>query len=165
MEWSIRRAIEEGAIDLGLDEKSKQTNTDIIDAIWRGDELFDHIKEPSVLTDYLTENTPRLFKLYEKILNGACRDKNLAIALKNPESMRVKGSYAFVRFLNELGLENYLVTGAVISYDENGNPYGGMYEEITGLGFKIEPGADFEAIEGSTWNNKIPKHKVMERLC
>lgn len=165
MEWSIRRAVEEGTINLSLSGNELNTNSEIISAIWRGEELFDNIKEPECLKRYLTENTPRLFKLYEKILNGACRDKNLEIARKDPESMRVKGSFEFVRFLNSLGLKNYLVTGAVISYDKNGNPYGGMYEEITTLGFKIAPGADFEAIEGSTWNNKIPKNKVMERIC
>ena len=97
------------------------TNSEIISAIWKGEELFDHIKEPECLKRYLAENTPRLFKLYEKILNGACRDKNLEIALKTPEKMRVKGSFDFVKFLNSLGLKNYLVIGTVISYDETGN--------------------------------------------
>lgn len=79
--------------------------------------------------------------------------------------MRVKGSYDFIAFLNSLGLKNYLITGAVITYDENGRPYGGMYEEITSLGYEIAPGKDFESIEGSTWNRKIPKNQVMAELC
>jgi len=168
MEWSIRRAIEEKTIlpeQFGMDEAAQKLNSKIIQRIWAGEELFDDLEEPQALSSYLKEYTPRLFQMYEKILNGACRDKNLAIAKENPEAMRIAGSYEFVRFLNELGLKNYLVTGAVISYDENGQPYGGMYEEITSLGYSICPGGDFEAIEGSTWNNKIPKDKVMERLC
>lgn len=165
MEWSIRRAVQEGTIGAGLSEKDMEVNAKIIDRIWEGKEIFDDENEPAEFLDYLSAMTPRLFKMYEKILNGACRDKNLAKALKDPESMRVKGSYDFIAFLNSLGLKNYLITGAVITYDENGRPYGGMYEEITSLGYEIAPGKDFESIEGSTWNRKIPKNQVMAELC
>lgn len=165
MEWSIRRAVQEESILIDLTEKEKEINSEIIARIWQGEELFSEMGESKAFLGYLAEMTPRLFQMYEKILNGACRDKNLAIALSNPEKMRVKGSYEFIKFLNELGLKNYLVTGAVISYDSNGNPYGGMYEEITSLGYEIAPGKDFESIEGSTWNNKIPKSQVMKELC
>ncbi len=165
MEWAIRRAVQEDSINAGLTESESEVNARIIKDIWGGKEIFDDENEPKTFLNYLSEMTPRLFKMYEKILNGACRDRNLKIALQNPDKMRVKGSYEFVKFLNGMGVKNYLVTGAVISYDENGKPFGGMYEEITSLGFKIEPNGDFESIEGSTWDNKIPKNEVMQRLC
>jgi len=165
MEWAIRRAIEEKTVDLGLDEQAMKTNSLIIQKIWQGEETFDSIEEPENLKAYLKENTPRLFRLYEKILNGACRDKNLAIALQNPESMRVKGSLEFMKLLKKLGAKNYFVTGAVIDYDENGNPYGGMYEEVLGVGFEIGEGKDVEALYGSTWDKKKPKINVMYDIC
>lgn len=165
MEWAIRRAIEEKSIDLNLSDEAMKTNSEIIKSIWKGEEKFDHIDEPENLKVYLKEHTPRLFRLYEKILNGACRDKNLAIALKDPESMRVKGSLEFMKLLKKLGVKNYFVTGAVIDYDENGNPYGGMYEEVLGVGFEIGEGKDVEALYGSTWDKKKPKIDVMYDIC
>lgn len=165
MEWAIRRAIEEKTIDLGLDRQAMQTNSEIIQRIWQGEETFDTFWEPAPVKDYLKEHTPRLFRLYEKILNGACRDRNLATALENPETMRVKGSLAFMKRLKDLGVKNYFVTGAVIDYDAAGNPYGGMYEEVLGVGFEIGPGKDVEALYGSTWDKKKPKIDVMYDIC
>ncbi len=165
MEWAIRRAIEEKTIDLGLDDQAMKTNSEIIQKIWKGEEMFDSISEPQLLKDYLTEHTPRLFRLYEQILNGACRDRNLAIALKDPESMRVNGSLEFMKLLKELGVKNYFITGAVIDYDENGIPHGGMYEEVLGVGFEIGPDKEVEALYGSTWDKKKPKIDVMYDIC
>lgn len=165
MEWAIRRAMEEKTIDLHLDDEAMNINSQIIQRIWQGEETFDTVEEPAVLKEYLKEHTPRLFRLYEKILNGACRDKNLAIALQNPESMRVKGSLEFMKLLKKLGVKNYFVTGAVIDYDQEGNPHGGMYEEVLGVGFEIGEGKDVEALYGSTWDKKKPKIDVMYDIC
>lgn len=165
MEWAIRRAIEEKTIDLGLTDTEMEVNSQIIQRIWSGEETFDTIAEPQIMKEYLKEHTPRLFRLYEKILNGACRDKNLAIALQNPESMRVKGSLEFMKQLKKLGVKNYFVTGAVIDYDENGIPHGGMYEEVLGVGFEIGSGKEVEALYGSTWDKKKPKIDVMYDIC
>ena len=37
------------------------------------------------LADMLAEKTPRLFKLYEAVLNGYCRDKNLERRKRTPK--------------------------------------------------------------------------------
>mgnify|MGYP006974342129 CR=1 FL=1 len=86
------------------------------------------------MKEMLKEKTPRLFKLYEAVLNGYCRDKNLEAAKKNAESFQVDGSMKFMNFLKENGVKNYFVTGAVV---EKGM---GMHEEVETLGYKIGEG-------------------------
>ena len=52
-----------------------------------------------MLGEFLRDHTPRLFKLYEKVLNGACRDRNLELARANPAAWRVPGSLEFLKTL------------------------------------------------------------------
>jgi hypothetical protein len=162
MEFAIRRAIEEGNIpdEAGLDltTKERANNSAVIQRIWKGEETFDEVQEPKRLTNYLNHMTPRLFKFYEKVLNGACRDRNTEEARKKPERWRVPGSLEFLSYLNDIGCINYFVTGAVI-YQE-----GGMFEEVEVLGFKIGPDKMIKSLKGSSWNKKMPKDEVMEKL-
>lgn len=162
MEYAIRRAIELGNIPenagFSLTEEQKKNNSEIIKRIWNGEERFDDIEEPEALMKFINERTPRLFVLYEKILNGACRDRNTADAWKHPERWMVPGSMEFIRYLYETGCVNYFVTGSVI-YEE-----GGMYEEVKALGFEIGPGKMIESLEGSSWDKKMPKDEVMSEL-
>jgi len=168
MEWAIRRAIEAGSIPankVGLDRKSLDVNSDIIKRIWKGEEIFDKFPEPESMRKYLRENTPRLFKLYENVLKGACRDRNLALARKNPEAWKVPGALEFLTLLKDMGVRNYFVTGAVIEQDDQGRPFGNMYEEVVAVGFEIGPGKAVESLEGSTWTNKVTKSEVIQRIC
>ena len=110
------------------------------------------------MNDLLKNKTPRLFKLYEAVLNGYCRDKNLEKAKITPKSFQVDGSMEFMEFLKEHGVKNYFVTGAVV---EKGM---GMHEEVETLGYKIGKGELVEDIIGSTWTEKIPKEAVMKKL-
>jgi hypothetical protein len=162
MEFGIRRAIELGNVpaDAGLDltEKDRQTNSAIIRRIWGGEETFDDVDEPECLKRFMDERTPRLFKLYEKILNGACRDRNTAEAWEHPEKWRVPGSLEFMTYLHEIGCVNYFVTGAVVYAD------GGMFEEVQACGYEIGPGKMVEELRGSSWDKKLPKDEVMEDL-
>ena len=155
MEWAIRRAVEEGTLDVECD---KQTNSQIIQRIWNGEEYFDDLPETDAMNQMLKEQTPKLFKLYEAVLNGYCRDKNLMLAKKHPEQFQVPGSMEFMKFLKEKGVKNYFVTGAVV---EKGM---GMYEEVEALGYKIGSGELMEDIIGSTWTEKMPKDMVMKKL-
>lgn len=162
MEYGIRRAVETGAIPpesgVRLTESGAEVNSRIIKRIWNGEERFDDMNEPEALTAFIAERTPRLFRLYEKILNGACRDKNTAEAWKDPEKWRVPGAMEFMSHLFNVGIRNYFVTGAVI-YEE-----GGMYEEVKSLGFDIGPGRMVEAVKGSSWDRKMPKEEVIRGL-
>ena len=165
MEWSIRRAVEEGNIpadEFGLTENDLKINSEIVKRIYKGEELFDEFNEPEKFKTFLKENTPKLFKAYEKVLNGFCRDKNLQLAKENPDKFLVKGSKEFIKMLFENGAKNYFVTGAVV--DKSIQPPMGMYEEVLGLGFEIGEGKAVEDILGSTWDEKIPKDEVMRRL-
>ncbi len=167
MEWSIRRAVEAGSIDparLGMDEQARRTNSEIIKKIWQGEEWFDAYHEPESFRAFLRENTPRLFKLYEQVLNGACRDRNLQDALKRPAAWRVPGSMEFMHLLRKGGAKNYFVTGAVVDIQPGRAPMG-MHEEVLAVGFEIGEGKDVEALEGSTWHEKIPKEIVMKNIC
>ena len=155
MEWAIRRSVEEGKINVNCD---LEANSEIIKKIWDGEELFDSYPETEEMKKMLEEKTPRLFKLYEAVLNGYCRDKNLEKAKKDPDSFLVPGSMEFMKFLKDKNVKNYFVTGAVV---EKGM---GMHEEVEGLGFKIGEGELVEDILGSTWTEKIPKEVVMKRL-
>lgn len=154
MEWAIRRAIDGGLCDLHCD---KVDNREKIERIGRGEEVFDTPDTPE-LSAFLSEHTPRLFKFYERVLNGFCRDKNLAAARKDPEKFIVDGSPEFLKFLHDNGVKNYFVTGAVV---EKGM---GMHEEVEALGFRMGEGEIIEDIIGSTWTEKLPKDVIMERL-
>lgn len=154
MEWAIRRAIQNNKIDIECD---REDNLDKINRISRGEEVFE-TKDSPELENFLFEHTPRLFRFYEKVLNGYCRDKNLEIAKKDPERFIIPGSVEFLSFLKENGVKNYFVTGAVV---EKGM---GMYEEVETLGFKIGEDEIIDDIIGSTWNEKLPKDIIMLRL-
>jgi phosphoglycolate phosphatase-like HAD superfamily hydrolase len=162
MEFGIRRAVELGNIPVSagirLTPEAQQNNSLIIRRMWEGEERFQDIPEPESLKRFIADKTPRLFKLYERVLNGACRDRNTADAWKNPTRWRVKGSYEFVSRLHQIGVKNYFVTGAVVY------PEGGMYEEVLSLGFEIGAGKIIEAMEGSSWDRKMPKDEVMREL-
>ena len=157
MEWAIRRNMEYTG-----GKYSSATNSKIIERIWKGEELFDDVDEPQEYLDYLNEITPKLFWVYEQVLNEFCRNKNLQQAKLTPEAFLVKGSMEFMNYLKELGIKNYFVTGAVV--DKSAVPPMGMYEEVLGLGFEIGKGKSVEDIYGSTWTEKIPKEDVMKRL-
>lgn len=158
MEWAIRRNQE-----LTNGKFNSQTNSDIIQLIWKGEEKFDSFDEPKEYRDYLTDITPKLFWVYEQVLNRFCRDNNLKKAKENPEEFLVKGSKEFMQYLYDNGVKNYFVTGAVV--DKSIEPPMGMYEEVLGLGFEIGEGKLIEDILGSTWDEKIPKEDVMYRLA
>lgn len=155
MEWAIRRAVQENTVNINCD---KDTNSQIIDRINNGIEYYDDLPEIDEMTEMLREQTPRLFKLYEAVLNGFCRDKNLQTAKKNPEKFRIKGSMDFLEFLKDNGVKNYFVTGAVV---EKGM---GMHQEVEALGYKIGKDELVEDIIGSTWRDKMPKDMVMQKL-
>ena len=154
MEWAIRRAIDAGHISVPCD---KAENRRKIDMIRKGEEIFE-TPDSEELTAFLTVHTPRLFKFYEKVLNGFCRDKNLELAKTDPDRFIVSGSKEFLALLHEKGVKNYFVTGAVV---EKGM---GMHEEVETLGFEIGSGKIIEDLIGSTWTDKIPKDQIMEKL-
>jgi len=155
MEWAIRRAVEEGAVHVDCD---KAVNSEKARRIFGGEERFDDLPDPPELAAMLAEKTPRLFRLYERVLNGYCRDRNLALARQDQERFRVKGSMAFLQKLRDNGVKNYFVTGAVV---EKGK---GMYEEVEALGYSIGEGQMVEAIIGSSWEKKMPKDEIMREL-
>ena len=155
MEWAIRRAVEDGKITISCD---KMVNSEIIKRIWSGEEVFDNFSETDDMKKMLSEYTPRLFRLYETVLNGYCRDRNLKKAKHDPSHFRVEGSMKFMEYLKAHGVKSYFVTGAVV---EKGM---GMYEEVETLGYKIGPGKIAEDIIGSTWTEKMPKDAVMKSL-
>jgi phosphoglycolate phosphatase-like HAD superfamily hydrolase len=162
MEFGIRRAIQLGNLpksaNLPLTPRVLADNARVIERMWQGEERFEDIPEPAAIRAFIQERTPRLFRLYEKVLNGACRDRNTADARKNPAKWRVPGSLEFMQYLHGLGVKNYFVTGAVIY------PEGGMYEEVLAVEFAIGPGKMVEALEGSSWDRKMPKDEVMREL-
>lgn len=163
MEYGIRRAVELGNVpaDAGfaLSEQEKKNNSEIVRRIWNGQERFPDIHEPAGLLAFIQSRTPRLFRLYEAILNGACRDRNTADARVNPQNWLVPGAMEFMDYLHRIGCLNFFVTGAVIYAD------GGMFEEVTALGFQIGPGKMVESMVGSSWDRKVPKEEVMRELC
>ena len=163
MEYGIRRAIELGNVPDGafapLSPGQRAGNSAIIRRIWLGRERFDDIAEPADLLAFINERTPRLFRLYEAVLNGACRDRNTAEARIDPTRFLVPGSMEFVGHLREIGCVSFFVTGAVVY------PTGGMFEEVMALGFEIGPGKLIEEMVGSSWDRKMPKDEVMRELC
>ena len=155
MEWAIRRAVQNNRISVDF---NGAINDSIINRIWEGEEQFPDKEEPDSYREFIKENAPRLFRFYEKVLNGFCRDKNLEEAKKDPEKFQVGGSVQFMEYLKSRGVKNYFVTGAVV---EQGV---GMHEEVTALGYKIGKGETVEALLGSTWDEKKPKDEVMHEL-
>lgn len=155
MEWAIRRSVEEGRIPVDCD---RTLNVQKIRLIEQGVEIFDDLAETAEMECLLKDGTPRLFRFYERVLNGYCRDRNLASARKDPALFRVPGSMEFLRHLHENGVRNYFVTGAVV---ERGM---GMFEEVEALGYELGPGKRVENIIGSTWNDKLPKNIIMARM-
>ncbi|MCX7016910.1 MAG: hypothetical protein NTW86_30855, partial [Candidatus Sumerlaeota bacterium] len=162
MEYGIRRAVEMGSVPeeagLSLTPEQRGANASIAKRIWNGEERFDNVAEPQVLRDFIAQRTPRLFRLYERILNGACRDRNTADAWKHPAKWRVPGSMEFMQHLHAIGCLNYFVTGAVI-YES-----GGMFEEVQAVGFDVGPGRMVEGLRGSSWDRKMPKDEVIREL-
>lgn len=155
MEWAIRRAVEEGNISVNCD---RALNAEKIKMIWEGRELFSDLPETNEMQALLSSKTPRLFRFYEQVLNGYCRDRNLAEARRDPSRFLVPGSMDFLKYLHQNGVVNYFVTGAVV---EAGM---GMFEEVQALGYQMGPGRMIEALIGSTWNEKLPKEIIMARL-
>ncbi len=156
MEWAIRRAVMEGTVRVACDEEVNRQKADLI---YRGVERFEDLSETPQMDELLKEYTPRLFKLYERVLNGYCRDKNLALARREPERFRVKGSMRFLKMLKDAGVKNYFVTGAVV---EKGM---GMFEEVVALGYPVGEGELIEDIIGSSWDKKLPKDEIMLALA
>ncbi len=156
MEWAIRRAVQAGSVRVACEES---VNSQKVRLIYKGEERFDDLPDSPEMEQMLTVYTPRLFKLYERVLNGFCRDKNLAQAKLNPERFRVNGSMRFLKRLHEAGVKNYFVTGAVV---ERGM---GMFEEVETLGYPIGEGRLIEDIIGSTWEKKLPKDEIMLMLA
>ena len=154
MEWAIRRAIDAGIENVPCDREDNKAK---IAAISAGEEVFENPDTPE-LSAFLEAHTPRLFKFYERVLNGYCRDRNLEIAKRDPDRCIVKGSMEFLKKLRDGGVKNYFVTGAVV---ERGM---GMWEEVETLGFKTGKGEIVEDIIGSTWTDKLPKDVIMAKL-
>ena len=165
MEWAIRRGFQLGNIAIPgyrFTEKDTEINNRIIERIWKGEEKFDELNESSEIKNYIARHAPRLFKLYEDILNRVCRDKNLEDAKKNPDRWQVPGSKQFLELLHKNGVKNYFITGAVV--DTNSDRVTGIHEEVVCLGYKIGRNELVEDIIGSTWNEKVTKIEAMRRL-
>ena len=158
MEWALRRHEE-----LTGGPFSTPENSAIIRRIWEGEERFDDMPEDPAYLGYLRSVTPALFRVYEKVLNRFCRDRNLSEARRDPGKYLVPGSREFIRYLHGRGVKNYFITGAVV--DKTADPPMGMYEEVLALGFEVGEGREIEDVIGSTWEEKIPKDEVMFRLA
>jgi phosphoglycolate phosphatase-like HAD superfamily hydrolase len=164
MEWTIRRALEEGTLSLAggpLEDEERAANAEIIRRIWDGGERFSDLPDSPRVRDFVAAHTPRLFRLYEAVLAKASRDRNLAAARQDPAPWRVPGSLAFLRRLHAAGVMNHFVTGSVMSTVQRPE---GMLEEVMALGFEVGPGRMIESAHGSDWNRKMPKDEVMRGL-
>jgi len=166
MEWAIRRGFQLGKVEipgykLTYDDLCK--NDLIINCIWHGLEVFEDIKETPAIYAFLNDRVPRLFRLYEDILNRVSRNKNIEAAKKNPEDWRIPGSFSFLEHLYNNGVKNYFVTGAVVEKRKTGKPIG-MLEEVLALGYKIGEGKMVENIYGSNWDKKITKIEAMHEI-
>jgi len=163
MEYGIRRAVELGNVPAHVAEaltpEQQRANSEVIRRIWEGQERFDDVEDSPELLKFIAERAPRLFRLYERVLNAVCRDRNTAAAKANPQAWRVPGSMEFLKHLRRVGCANYFVTGSVV-YEE-----GGMYEEVQALGFEVGPGKLIESLVGSSWDRKLPKDEVMREFC
>lgn len=163
MEWALRSALEAGKIPgISFD---RRINREILAGIEHGKELFDEYGEGPEVRRLVREYSPELFRIYEKLLLVMSRDRNLAAARRDPEAWRVPGSMRFLNELRRAGIRNYFVTGAVVERDRAGNPSGTMFEEIAALGYEIGPGRLLEDLEGSSWQEKLPKRQIMLNLC
>ena len=163
MEWAVRNAMDRGHVS-GI-EFDHEINRRIIHGIWNGKELFEEFPESETVKALIREKSSFSFRIYEKLLLVMSRDENLAAARRDPESWRVPGSMDFLQYFQDCGVKNYFVTGAVVEYDSSGRPFGTMVEEIEALGYEIGHGKMIEKLAGSTWNEKLPKKQIMERLC
>lgn len=163
MEWALRCAVENGI--LALPGTVPAVNAEIVRRIWRGEEEFTELPEPETFRRRLNAMSTMLFQAYEILLLRMGRDRNLAAAKTDPAPWRVPGSLEFLRFLHACGVKNYFVTGAVIEYDGDGIPRGTMADEVRALGYDIGPGEAVEKLVGSAWNRKLPKERLMLRLC
>jgi phosphoglycolate phosphatase-like HAD superfamily hydrolase len=164
MEWTIRRALEEGTLSLAggpLEDEERAANAEIIRRIWDGGERFSDLPDSPRVRDFVAAHAPRLFRLYEAVLAKASRDRNLAAARQDPAPWRVPGSLAFLRRLHAAGVMNHFVTGSVMSTVQRPE---GMLEEVMALGFEVGPGRMIESAHGSDWNRKMPKDEVMRGL-
>ena len=158
MEWALRMARR-------LNNTSSEINEKIIDAIWHGEELFDDSGESAEELALMNQQASELFRAYEILLLEMCRNENLEAARRDPAAWQVPGSVEFMEFLHRNGVKNYFVTGAVVEYDDKGNAFGTMAEEVAVLGYPIGEGKLIERFCGSTWNEKLPKVEIMRRLC
>jgi len=166
MEWAIRLGFQSGNVripDYEFTEKDIRLNDLIIKRIWGGQEISDDIEEAAAIKKFLSRYVPRLFRLYEDILNRACRNSNLAMARENPDEWLVPGSFEFVEMLYQSGVKNYFVTGGVVGKNDHCKIMG-IHEEILALGYEIGPGKMFEGIFGSCWDKKITKTEVIQQL-
>ena len=124
-------------------------------------QVFGDIEEPARLRACVEQWAPRLFRWYEALLNEASRDRNLALARREPGAWRVAGSLEFLARLREAGARNYFVTGAVLA--ESGPPTG-MLEELEAIGVEVGAGKLVEAALGSRWDEKVPKIEIIRNL-
>ncbi len=163
MEWAIRNGIKNGVIK--SPEVDLNVNDEIIQLIWSGEEVFDAFDESTELRQFIGTKSSELFRSYEKMLLRMSRDHNLGLARKNPEPWRVPGSMDFLAYLQQCGIKNYFVTGAVVERHDNGTYAGTMYEEVCALDYEIGPDCMVEDLQGSDWQEKLPKVEIMKRLC
>lgn len=163
MEWALRCAGENGKYD--LTGSSLEMNREIIRRIWQGEEDFSGFGESEIFLHRLRDDSSALFKAYEILLLEMGRNRNLADARIHPDKWRVPGSWEFLNFLYRNQVKNYFVTGAVVEYDDAGNAFGTMVEEITALQLTPEKGGVIEKLVGSTWREKLPKDAIMREIC
>lgn len=163
MEWALRRAGENGLYSLA--GSSEKINSAIISAIWNGDEEFENFGESADFRKQLAADASMLFKVYELLLLEMGRNRNLADARISPDKWRVKGSIEFLKYLHDNGVKNYFVTGAVVEYASDGTPQGTMAEEIEALGLLPVKNDIVTKLAGSTWQEKLPKEKIMMEIC
>ena len=158
MEWALR-------MSRRLTGSSTPLNEKIIQAIWQGEERFEDAGESPEELAQLKKHSSELFRVYEILLLEMCRNKNLAAARLDPVAWQVPGSMEFLQYLHQNGVKNFFVTGAVVEYDQNGQPTGSMAEEVAALGYSIGSGQLIEKFCGSSWHTKQPKVEIMRQLC
>ncbi len=167
MEWAIRRGVEVGTIvpkEFSDTPEAHRINSEIIQKIWQGEERFDLGESPR-FTEFIEREAPSLFRLYEQVLYETSRNRNIEIARSDPDRFLVPGSVRFLSFLQQKGVVNYFITGAVVEKDGHGQARGGIYDEVVALGLEVGTGKLVENIYGSTWERKEPKVEVMHSLC
>jgi phosphoserine phosphatase len=168
MEWALRRSLQDGTLTDApqIDsEEDRRSNDEIVRRIWAGEEDYESLETSVDRQAYMRRRTPDLFRLYERVLYDACRNRNLAEARINPGRFQIKGGIRFLEHLKHCGITSYFVTGSVVEHDANGKPHGGIYEEVVSIGIPIGPGLLVEDICGSAFDHKKPKPEVMEELA